>query len=336
MQSVRIQDYLFQRIRERIPAGASLADEVSTHLYISQDSAYRRIRGETLLVLEEAQVLCAAYGLSLDEVLQVREHSIAFQFMRLNNENYGFGPYLNGIRDGLRQLAAAREREVIYLSKDIPVFYNFLFEPLFGFRYFFWMKSIMQHPDFTDRKYSSNSLPPDILACGREISQLYASLPSTEIWNTECVNSTISQVEYYREAGYFSDDSDADQVYAALRQLLEHLQVQAEFGSKFLPGNNVSMQKNNYQMFYNRMALGDNTILSVADGKMGAYLAYDVLDYMSTSDEKFCNSIHEKMRLLIRRATILSNASEKQRSIFFNTLLKKIPSRMVSINNNGK
>jgi hypothetical protein len=336
MQSVQVQDYLFQRIRERLPAGASLADELSNHLFISPDSAYRRIRGETPLVLEEAMTLCNAYGISLDEAMQAGPHSVAFNFVGLDSSNHAFRNYLEGIRDGLKQLAAAREQEVIYMSKDIPVFYNFLFAPLFSFRFFFWMKSIIRHPDYVNRPYDRDCLPQHIAALGREINLLYASIPSIEIWNTEAVNSTISQVEYYREAGYFSSAAESEEIYVSLRQLLAHLQVQAECGTKFIPGENVKMRKDNYQMYYNRVALGDNTIMAIMDGKKIVYLGYDILDYMVTMDTNFCDRIYHKMQTMTRRSTILSNESEKQRSIFLNILLKKIPSRMANLNNNGQ
>jgi hypothetical protein len=168
---------------------------------------------------------------------------------------------------------------------------------------------------------------------GKEINRLYNSIPSTEIWNTECINSTISQIEYYREAGYFKSDEDIDTVYGSLRSLVEHIRNQAETGSKFLPGENSTSKKDNLTFFYNRVVLGDNTILVSAGGRKTIYLSYDVLNYMVTHDEKFCNTVYDKLQMLMRRATILSRASEKQRNIFFNILVKKIPQRS-AINNN--
>ena len=44
-------------------------------------------------------------------------------------------------------------KEIIYLTKDMPLFHNFYYKPLIAFRYFFWMKTIIQHPDFTEREF---------------------------------------------------------------------------------------------------------------------------------------------------------------------------------------
>jgi hypothetical protein len=170
-----------------------------------------------------------------------------------------------------------------------------------------------------------NLLPKDIEEIGHGIIKVYNTIPSVEIWNTECVNSTISQIEYYREAGYFSSHEDVEKIYNALRAAIEHIRLQADTGCKFLPGENPDFQKSNFQFYYNRLVLGDNTIMTILNGRKILYLNCDVLNYMVTHDEKFCNDVYAKLQTLMRRATILSNVSEKQRNMFFNFLLKKIP-----------
>jgi hypothetical protein len=321
------QEFLFQRIKEKLPPTASLADVIAEKLFISNDSAYRRIRGETPLVLEEAKVLCEAFHLSLDELLKARQDSVSFSFAQVNSGDNSFKDYLLGILNNFKFITAAPEKEIFYLSKDIPVFQNFLYRPLFAFRYFFWMKSIIQHPDFVRQQFSTSLLPPEIEELGKEIMRHYTAIPSTEIWNTEAVNSLISQVEYYREAGYFQSDDDIRSIYGGLQQLLEHIRIQAETGRKFMPGESSQMKQENFRFFYNRVVLGDNTILVNIMGKKIVYLPFDVLNYMITRDEAFCENVYEKLQTLMRRATMLSTASEKQRNIFFNILLKKIPSR---------
>ena len=326
-----LQEYLFKRIKERLSPEVSLVDAIAEALHVSNDSAYRRIRNETPLVLEEAKVLTDAFNISLDEVLNSKQNSVSFTTVNLDNDNYSFKKYLQDILSGLKRIASFDQKEVIYLSKDFPLFHNFLFRPLFAFRYFFWMKSIMQHPDFVSLKFSLEFLTDDIEEIGSEIVKFYNIIPSIEIWNTECVNSTISQVEYYREAGYFESDSDVEKVYSALKDAIEHIRVEADTGCKFSPGEKPDYRKQNFQCYYNRVVLGDNTIMVTTNGKKMLYLNYDVLNYMITQDESFCSGVHAKLQTLIRRATILSNVSEKQRNIFFNILLRKIPNHSTAV-----
>jgi len=329
--SSSIQEYLFRRIKEKLPSEACLADEIADLLHVSNDSAYRRIRGETLLVLEEVKILCDRFGISLDQTLNSKENTVVFNAFSLNNDNYSFKSYLTDILKNLRFVSSFEKNEIIYLTKDFSIFHNFISRPLFAFRYFFWMKSILQHPDFVHVRFSVDLLTKEIEDLGEQIVRAYNSIPSTEIWNTECVNSTISQIEYYREAGYFVSDADVQTIYDALQQVIEHLRREAESGCKFSPGENPDFQKSNFQFYYNRVILGDNTIMSLLNGKKVLYLNYDVLNYMVTQDENFCNEVYLKLQNLMRRATILSNVSEKQRNMFFNTLLRKIPNRSTAL-----
>lgn len=325
------QDFLFQRIREAIPDETSLASAVAEVLHLSTDSVYRRIRGETPLVLEEASLLCNHFGISLDQLMTVRPGAVLFYTERLHAEHFSFAKYLTGIRDELKKLEQLKNGEIIYISKDLPIFHNFSDEPLFAFHYFFWMKSILRHPDFEGRKFSFDCLDDEIRVLGREILDMYNRVRSTEVWNTECVNSTIFQVEYYREAGFFRNNGDARLVYDSLLKVIGHLKEQAETGAKFLPGRQGGHHPENFDFFYNRITLGDNTIVAIAGERILTYVNYDVINYMVTADRQFCQDALAEVRSLIRRSTMISHSGEKQRNIFFHMLISKIEDRKKSL-----
>ncbi|MEO6069999.1 MAG: hypothetical protein ABIN57_11825 [Chitinophagaceae bacterium] len=320
-----LQDFLFQQIKEKLAPQITLVDAVAASLYISIDSAYRRIRGETPLILEEVQQLCKEYKISLDRLLNVEGNATIFQVVQVDNKDYSFERYLTGLLQGLRQLQSYKSKEIFYLTKDLAIFHLFCYRPVFAFRYFFWMKSILQHPDFTNRSFNMDCLPPKIEDMGKSLLRIYNEIPSVEIWNNECINSTMAQIEYYREAGFFKNPDDIKIIYEGVKDTIEHIKNQAEIGCKYLPEEKPDLKKENFCFYQNRVVLSDNTILVLHDGAKTLYLNYDVLNYMVTRDEKLCEDVHLKMQNLMRRATILSTVSEKQRNIFFYTLLKKIP-----------
>ena len=72
MATYKAQEFLFQRIKELLPPHVSLVDAVAETLHLSSDSAYRRIRGETPMVLDEVKELCQFYKISLDQLLDVK------------------------------------------------------------------------------------------------------------------------------------------------------------------------------------------------------------------------------------------------------------------------
>ena len=331
MPSNQAQEFLFQRIKELLPPAVSLTDAISDILHVSNDSAYRRIRNETPLVLEEAKVLCEHFHLSLDQVLHIKGNSILFENVSINNQQYTYQKYLDDLMGLMKYVNSFARKEVVYLTKDIALFHNFYFHPWIAFRYFFWMKTIFQHPDFTTKTIDLNGVPDNIVTTSRELTKFYSLIPSTEIWNTECVNSAISQIEFYKDSGIFSSGADIRIVYEALKETIRHLKTQVEYGCKFLPGENPHTKKENFNFFYNRVVLGDNTIFVTTDNVRTVYLNYDALNYMMTRDEKFCNQCQEDLNNLMRRGTVISQTSEKQRNIFFGILLAKIEDRQQKI-----
>jgi hypothetical protein len=327
MTTITAQGYLFQRIREKLPLQDSLADTISEILHVSSDSAYRRIRGETLLLFDEAIVLCKHFNLSLDQLAETKSSDVLFHNVHIRNGDYTYRQFLEGLKARMASLANVSHKEVVYMSKDLPIFHNFYFRPLIAFRYFFWMKSHLLHPDFEKKQFHFDVLPPEIEILSTELTRAYCGIPSVEMWNTESINSTISQIEFSRDSGHFTSAADIATVYTALEDSIQHMKIQAEHGCKFMPGEDPAGRKPNFKFFFNRVVLGDNTIMVTAGAARSVFINYGHLNYIETTDENFCNDQFRDFENLIRRSTQISQSSEKQRNIFFNILLTKIQDR---------
>jgi len=327
MPDYQSQEFLFQRIKELLPPHASLVDMVAETLHVSSDSAYRRIRGETPLVLDEARILCQHYKISLDQLLNVKEGSTLFQNVRIDLKSYSYEKWLTDLIKLVKYTNSFIHKEIIYLTKDMPIFHNFYYQPLIAFRYFFWMKTIIQHPDFRNREFTLDCISSEIEALSRELAIAYNAAPSSEIWNTESINSAILQIEFYKDSGYFSSAGDIKLVYEALEETFVHLKHEVEYGCKFMPGENPESKKTNFNFFYNRVILGDNTIMVVTDRMKTVFINYDVLNYMYTRDETFTDPCYIDMQNMLKKSTLISQTGEKQRNIFFGILLNKIRDR---------
>jgi hypothetical protein len=252
---------------------------------------------------------------------------VVFEDKRVRQNVYTYAEYLSDLLKTVSSFEKFGEKEVIYISKDLPIFYNFYFRPLAAFRYFFWLKHQLLQEDFTHQFFDVNIVPPAIEKMSLELAKVYASIPSTEMLNIESINSTISQIEFSKSAGHFKDPKDVIRVYEALESTILHLEEQAENGCKFLPGEDPSVQPQNLKLFFNRMVLGDNTVIAVANGRKSAFINYGHLNYLVTSDKNFCDALYQDFENLKKRSTLISVSSERQRNIFFNILLSKIRER---------
>ena len=74
-------------------------------LKISNDSAYRRIRGETALDFDEIGTLAAQYGISLDGLVKSESDTVAFRYRPLDEKSFSFESYMETTLADLKQIA---------------------------------------------------------------------------------------------------------------------------------------------------------------------------------------------------------------------------------------
>jgi BetR domain len=325
MTETNLQKELFTYIKEGLPPHISLVDTLAELLDISYDSVYRRIRGEKPITLNELKLLCEKFNLSLDQVLQLKSNKILFTDPEENGNIKYFKGYIEGLMQLLNSFKPYNQREMLYLSKDVPIFHFFYYKELTAFKAFFWDKSILNNPDFENKKFSLKEYDvADIFANGQKILQEYNDMPSTEIWNYETINSTVLQIEYYRDAGIFETKEDLDTVVDNCDAMLQHLQKQAEKGVKFLPGAREAGYKANLKLYINEIILGNNSIMVELDGHRTSFINYIVLKYISSNDKNFTEKTFSNFNNLVSRSVMISGTGEKERVKFFNSLRERV------------
>lgn len=328
---IDIQQQFFEMLRNHITKGDSLPMVLGEILKVSNDSVYRRLRGETALTLEETIKIAEYFGVSLDEFMARNINTVVFHYNWLNAEDYNYKTYLTQLRDQLLSISHFKENHIIYLVKDFPLFYNFLIPELAAFKGFFWQKSLLQQPDFKSRKFNLDEIDAEEVILGNEISRIYALIPSTELWNDEAIKGFLSQILYYSDAGYFHKPYHADKLIDKLEQLVTHFALQAEYGCKFLFGKEPDTNLNNYELYYNEIILGDNTVYVRIDGHTRVYHSTNVMNNMYTTLPAYCEQTHKMHMNIIKSSPRLSNSGERERNLYFNKLrndIERVRSKM--------
>ncbi len=320
-----IQKQLFQQIKNSLPPHISMVDEIGELLGISYDSVYRRIRGEKPVTLNELKLLCDRFHLSLDNVLQLHTDKVLFTDMEANGSVTNFTDYLEGLLMQLKYFNSFSNRQMLYLSKDIPIFYFFHNRELAAFKAFFWSKSILNDPAYADVNFSSKEF--DDFASyelGQKVLAEYNELPSTELWNYESINSTILQIQYYKDAGIFTSTEDLNRVLDGCDAMMLHLQKQVEKGCKFPVGSGGDASGAKLKFYINEIILGNNSILVETDGSRMAIINHIVLKYISTTDSRFTDKAVANFYNLVNRSILISETGERDRSKFFKRLRERL------------
>ncbi len=301
-----------------------MVDEVSEILNISNDSAYRRIRGEKPISLEEMQKLATRFRISLDQFLHLQTDSFIFTGKLANSVDHVFEKWMESLLQQVNFINSFEHRHMYFLAKDLPLMQQFISPELMCFKSFFWRKSILHYEDLKSHKFSLKGIDPKHVLLSERIIDAYNQIPSTDIWNIESINSTIRQIEFYREANAFDTKEDRVLLYEAVFKLIDHIEKQADHGVKFSMDGKPKPNSAAYNLFNNELILGDNTVMAELNHLKITFLNHSVINFVSTQDERFNAHMFDNFQNLMKKSTQLSKVGEKERSRFFYRIREKI------------
>jgi predicted DNA-binding protein YlxM (UPF0122 family) len=320
MNQPNIQPLFLENVRKLLPEHVSFVDEIAEVLHISRDSAYRRIRGETLLSLEEVRVICTHYRISLDMVLATTPDSVTFNHRAINQNTFTLHDWLISIQRNLEMIIQFPQRELIYCAKDIPMFHYFHFPELAAFKLYFWMKEYHRYPQYETNMFSESAVPADMLVIGKRITEIYSDVPSIEIWSDEIANITTRQIDYSLESG-FIDEAQARTLYARFLDLLDLLKKYSTEGSK-------NGQEQNYTLYKNEILIADTTLLFKMGDKRVTFITYNTMNILTTSEETFCGQMENYLNNVMNKSVLVSGTGERDRNKLFHKISEPLRKRL--------
>lgn len=325
-----MQNIFIQHLKSVVPANVSLVDDIADILNISNDSAYRRLRGETELSLDETYKICKHYRISADNIFSNHSNSVTCNYIKLTDSEENFNSYLTGLQNQLKQISKAENAHIIYAAEEVPIFHSFFSEKLAAFKLFYWQRSVLNINKYQNKKFDWDVISNKQLEIAKEIHALYLKTPSTEIWTIDTIQTTVKQIEYYFESGAFKDKDDAITVLNELKIMAQSINEYAELETK----NTRSNQKiPPFNLYNSDLVIGTNCIHVNIDGGIYSYISFNTLNSLTTANQQFCEEIEHWMKNLMKKSTLISGVAEKQRFQFFNKIYKGIDLAIEKIKN---
>lgn len=319
------QKLFFDSIKQRLPHNISVVHEISELLEISYDSAYRRLRGDKELSIEEVKLLSARYHISIDSLFGLGNADVLFHPFTFEPQENGFEEWLQMILELATKIDLSKGKEVILVARDLPVYYYFDFPELVAFKIYFWKKMLLHFPGYHDKVFNINEIPESLLTSGRKILSIYNRIPTIEIWCQETFTRIIHQVEFCRESGFFAHKHDAEILFDKLESLFRHVQYQTEQGFKFPFGkDDIDTEDQNFKVFLNEVLVMDNTVFVQNDGVKTIFMTYNSLNLLVTTNTVFCKQVENALRILMKTGNLISGTSALQCSRFFNSLYERL------------
>jgi hypothetical protein len=320
-----IQISLFQKIKDQLPPHVSFVDDIADLLEISNDSSYRRIRGEKPLSIHEVCRLCNHYKFSLDDLLGTTTASITFQISLLKEGTYTFNDWLKNLLSyTLATSKASRESEAMFILNELSI-YNIIQVPeVFAFKLFFWQKSVINFPDFREARFRIEEPDKEMKELLADIVSHYVVVKTMELTTEECLNSYLKQIIFYREAGYFENNEDAITLCEKLVDLLNHQQKQAELGFKYPYGKYPQGEEGNLQLYHNDIILADNVVLVRAGDTVTSIITGNAINLMATHNQEFYDYNYAWGKNLLSKSVLISGSAEKERNRFYLKLREQV------------
>ena len=325
-EGINVQKKFFNELKSKMPTNLSMANLVADELNISIDSAYRRIRGESNLSLKEFDLLSSKYAISTEAILSKTCDSIHFSYRSISPDHFNFDSYLSLITDEIKSLEKYGLKEIIYAALDLPLFYYFMYPKLAAFKFFFWRRNVFNFPGSNGEKFNIGLISQAQLDKSFKMLKSYLNVPTIEIWSEETLNSTLRQISFYHEIGLFESKQDIIDILDEIKKVIEHIEKQAETGSKFYPGTDASFNGNyeNFRIYHNELTVSENVILLKLENFNVVHLGHNVLNFLSTNNEIFFQDTYNFIEKVMKNSTLISISGEKERKRFFNILFHKI------------
>ncbi|MFI5221806.1 MAG: hypothetical protein ACHQK8_05740 [Bacteroidia bacterium] len=311
-----------KRVKSALPANISLVDELADLLGVSNDSSYRRLRGETPLSIDEIASICSHFKIPFETDSQPGSESVTFSYFPLEGKRENFVKWLKTLLHDVNHIGSVKDHQIIYAADDVPIWHHFINEEFTCFKIFYWMKCILNDPEYADKAFDPELVDKALVDAAKQLLLSYNKTNSSEIWTEDTVNSTLKQIEYFWESGYFLDKEQALRICSDVDEILNVLQKKAEKNSKLI--NKGEEPVENFKLYRSEVMIGNNSILVNRGANKTAYVSNNTFNFLTTTNPAFVYENEEWLKNLMRKSILISGVSEKQRNQFFKQLRDKV------------
>ena len=325
MKKSTIQKKLFNQIEKVKPAHLALVDAVAEALGISNDSVYRRIRGEKRIDIDETAQLCSHFQISMDSLVGVStKNQIQCNYSPLDFSDLSqYMLYVQNLSANIEHVRSFPGSEIILSASDISVFNLLAYKELTFFKLFAWNKNVYGFEDSYEEFVKKLDVD-EIAKYYDRIVRDYQLIPSTEVWTANTIDPLLKLLSYHSEIGSFDDKKYPVFLCEQALELMDTLQKWTEKESK---GANETP----FKLYISETDLEGTFIVLKQQEKTNCIFKLYTINSISTADERFCQETERWLRNTAQRSTLISGASEKERRKFFAAQQKKIRLLMGSI-----
>jgi hypothetical protein len=301
-----------------------LVDAIARATGKSNHAAYKKIRNDSMLGIDELIILARTYDLSIDQFLGHRSAPVPFMSDAIRKMPEEPGDYLLNLQKHLSQLTNATGLSYLTLAGEVPIFHMMPFHRLFALKLFAWNFTNWSIHRFEEK------FEPDVYLKNKELTQnieklahTYYQFPGVEIWNIRMLDIIIDQIKYFVHIGAFRNKIIVQEITSELFDLVDHLRKICTTGAKRFE-TKESLHKSNVKIYMNEIVYSNEISYVSSDQGEFAFIAADSPNYLRSSDPRMTAHLKKWLTRTMNHSTQISGEGEKERRVLFEKINQKL------------
>lgn len=303
------RDIIVKKVLNHLPTSVKPVHYLMDLFKISNESAYRRIRGDMPFSFEEIIRLSEDLGFSIDELVNKKNGVISFNMPEdtLKNRSEAYAASLIQYESYLRALNRNEIREaVMALNHILPSFVTD-FENLFNFTYYKWVhQSGELAPNYN---FSELIVPKDILAIKDNINHIRQhNRNRTIILSPYIFYNLAREIEYYYRRKLLTE-AERKLLKAEILELLSQIETTMQ--------GEIKKPESEINYYLSSLAIeANNSYVRYDKGEVCYFWVYS-LPVVAIYDKGACEMQKKWLDSLKKYSTLISRSSELIQGEFF-------------------
>ena len=222
-----LQTQIIDYLKMVIPSSQSLADIMISELGISKSTAYKKIKCQVGISMDELEVLGKKYNIPISTFLGKRSDNIFTHDVMDRSPRHPI-EYLQQMAIHFKSYLKFEDIEFIYISNMIPVFHLLQFPALITLKLYIWDITNWKTEHSDDRSFSIRAYSDrlkDFEVARKEIVDCYLKIKGIEIWNIRFLDILIEQFKYVLINRMLTDEAEIKIIIEQIKQLLSLIHI---------------------------------------------------------------------------------------------------------------
>ncbi len=313
-----IHDGLISVLKSTLNDGENLANILTDLLLISKEGAYRRLRGEIQLTLDESINLSKKLGISIDNLIEESsgdKHSFHITPFTCHTQMDAYYQTLTEIMSFFNYIKTDPQAHTYIVGKTLSPTLQFKHKEFTKLSFFKWLNLL--HIDTKYMAFSDVVIPLKFEQLFEAYISATTQVATTYILNDFIFNAINKDLFYFYTIGLLSKE-DVEILKQQELLIIDELENIAANG-KFNNGAPVSIYITNSYFDASYNYIKGNGFEACGIGAYG-------LNFLSCTDKQIIKNHKLWIDSLIKYSTYITQSGEVQRLLFFNKQRERINS----------